>query len=112
VLGLVAFPYYQHQYRGENYAVTATDIITLTGEQPLYVNDVTTNGLNVAAYINQQRYPVQALQFPPPDLESGFIISMTADPEAGRNVKVYQLGGDKLYLLCRGAACRTGLTIK
>lgn len=112
VLGLVVFPYYQHQYRGENYALTATDIITLTGKQPLYINDVTSNGLNVAAYINQQRYPAQALQFPPPNLESGFIISMTADPEAEKNVKAYQLGGDKLYLLCRGTACQTGLTIK
>ena len=112
MLGLAAFPYYQHKYRGENFALAAGDIVALVREQPLYVTDVTSNGLNVTAYINQQRYPRQALQFPPPNLESGFIISMTADPRAEKNVKAYQLGGDKLYLLCRGTACKTKFPIK
>jgi 4-amino-4-deoxy-L-arabinose transferase-like glycosyltransferase len=112
VLGLVAFPLYQHQYRGENYELTASDIITRTHQQPLYITDVTTNGLNVAAYINQKSYPQQTLQFPPATLDSGFVISMTAEPEPFQIVKEYQLGRDKLYLLCHGSACTDQLTIK
>lgn len=112
VLGLVVFPYYQHKYRGENYALAAADILAHTHGQPLYVADSTTNGLNVTAYINQQRYPQQALQYPPQNLTSGFIIAMTSDAHLERIVKEYQLGGDKLYLLCRGAACEVGLPIK
>jgi hypothetical protein len=109
---LVAFPLYQHQYRGENYELTASDIITRTHQQPLYITDVTTNGLNVAAYINQKSYPQQTLQFPPATLDSGFVISMTAEPEPFQIVKEYQLGRDKLYLLCHGSACTDQLTIK
>jgi 4-amino-4-deoxy-L-arabinose transferase-like glycosyltransferase len=111
VLGLVIFPYYQRNYRGENHAVAAADILIHTKEQPLFVTDTTTNGLSVTAYINQRRYPQQALQFPPLNLESGFIISMTGGSEAEKIVKEYQLGGDKLFLLCRGTACESGLPI-
>ena len=112
ILGLFAFPLYQHQYRGENYELTASDIITRTHQQPLYITDVTTNGLNLAAYINQKRYPQQTLQFPPATLDSGFVISMTAEPKPFQTVKEYRLGGDKLYLLCHGSACQDELTIK
>lgn len=112
VLGLALFPYYQHQFRGKNYAETATDIISIIQGQPLYVNNPTSAGLNVTAYINQQRYPQQALQWPPQNLESGFIIAMGNDSPLDKTVKEYQLAGDKLYLLCRGTACEHGLPIK
>lgn len=112
VLGLAVFPYYQHKFRGENYALTATDIIAHTRGQPLYVTNSTAAGLNVAAYVNQQRYPQQALQYPPQNLKSGFIISMVAGSQTEKTAKEYQLGGDKLYLLCRGTACEAGLPIK
>lgn len=132
VLGLIVIPYYQHKYRGENYALAAADIVSLTRGQPLYNVDVTTNGMNVTFYINQLRYPQHALQYPPrefnPDFslgegralaravpatgQSGFVIAMPADARIGTLVKEYQLGGDKLYLLCRGSACETALPIK
>ncbi|MDD5301358.1 MAG: glycosyltransferase family 39 protein [Gallionella sp.] len=132
VLGLIVFPYYQHKYRGENYALAAADIVSLTRGQPLYNIDTTTNGMNVTFYINQLRYPQHALQYPPqefnPDFslgegralaraapsteQSGFIIAMPIDAKMGTLVKEYQLGGDKLYLLCHGAACKTALPIK
>jgi 4-amino-4-deoxy-L-arabinose transferase-like glycosyltransferase len=111
-LGLAVFPLYQHKYRGENYALTASDVIVRTHQQPLYITDVTSNGLNVAAYINQKQYPQKALQFPPANLDSGFVISMTAEPKPFQTVKEYRLGGDKLYLLCHGSACQDELTIK
>ena len=129
VLGLIVIPYYQHKYRGENYALVAADIVSLTRGQPLYNIDVTTNGMNVTFYINQLRYPQHALQYPPqsfnpnyplgvgralvraalPNEQSGFIIAMPVDAKMGTLVKEYQLGGDKLYLLCHGAACKAGL---
>jgi 4-amino-4-deoxy-L-arabinose transferase-like glycosyltransferase len=104
-LGLFIFPYYQHKYRGENYALAADEIVALTDGQPLYVTDSTSAGLNVTAYINQRRYPQQALQFPPAQWEHGFVLSRTADPQLGEVRKKYQLLGDELYLLCRGMAC-------
>lgn len=112
LLGLLAFPYYQQHYRGENYALAARDIVNITQGLPLYITDSTANGLNVAAYINQQRYPQQALHYPPQKLESGFVISMTAEPTSYETFKEYPLGKDRLYLLCAGAACQRGLTIK
>lgn len=112
VLGLLVFPYYQQQFRGANYAQTAAGIITRTQGQPLYVTDSSAAGLNVTAYINQLRYPQQALQFPPEKLATGFIIARTPDSTLEGIVKEYQLGGDRLYLLCRGTACKPGLPIK
>lgn len=112
LLGLVVYPFYQRLYRGENYAQTAADIISITREQPLYADNPTAAGLNVTAYINQQRYPQMALQWPPRNVESGFIISMGNGSTPDKTFKEYQLGGDKLYLLCRGTACEQGLPIK
>lgn len=112
LLGLVVFPYYQHTYRGENHSLAASDILARVQAQPLFITDSTTNGLNVAAYIDQQIYPKQALQYPPHELESGFIISMTGGTPQEKVVKEYKLGGDQLYLLCRGTACDAGLPIK
>jgi len=104
-LGLFVFPYYQHKFRGENYALTAADIISIVRERPLYVTDSTAAGLNVTAYVNQQRYPHEALQYPPAQWEEGFVLARSADPQLGNMYKKYQLLGDELYLLCRGAAC-------
>jgi len=112
VLGLLVFPYYQQQFRGANYAQAAADIIARTQGQPLYVTDSTAAGLNVAAYINQQRYPQQALQYPPEKLATGFIIARTHGSTLEKIAKEYKLGGDQLYLLCRGTACKPGLSIK
>ena len=105
VLGLFVFPYYQHKFRGENYALAATDVISIVGEQSLYVVDSSASGLNVAAYINQQRYPHQALQYPPSQWQHSFVLARSADPQLGKVHKKYQLLGDELYLLCRGVAC-------
>lgn len=111
-LGLFIFPYYQHKFRGENYALAAADIISLTQGRPLYVTDSTSAGLNVTAYVNQLRHPQQALQFPSDKLADGFIIARTPASPPDRIVREYRLGGDMLYLLCRGTACEPGLPIK
>ncbi|MEW6313105.1 MAG: dolichyl-phosphate-mannose--protein mannosyltransferase [Pseudomonadota bacterium] len=102
---LVLFPYYQHSFRGENYYTTAQDIITLTQGQPLYVTDGSASGLSVAGYIDALIYPRQALHWPPAQWESGFVIAYTADEKLGQVYKKYMLGGNELYLLCRGQAC-------
>jgi hypothetical protein len=103
----VLFPYYQQHYRGANYAQTAREIVALSQGKPLYTVDVSASGLNVTAYINQQRYPAVALQWPPASYAEGFVIARTADEKLGAVYKKYQLLGDTLYLLCRGAACGT-----
>lgn len=105
VVLLVLFPYYQQHYRGANYAATAREIIALSQGLPLYTADVSASGLNVTAYINQQRYPAAALQWPPQAYTTGFVIARTADLQLGAVFKKYQLLGDELYLLCRGTAC-------
>lgn len=112
ILVLVIFPYYQEHYRGKNYDETAADIDTLTKGYPLYVTDVSSSGLNVAAYLDQRRYPALALQWPPDEWTSGYVISRTPETTMGKIYKKYRLGGDDVYLLCRGAACKDGLPAK
>jgi 4-amino-4-deoxy-L-arabinose transferase-like glycosyltransferase len=104
VLGLWAFPVYQHSFRGD-YSAVAADIGSLTRGFPLYATDVSATGLSVAAHINTRRYPAKPLQWPPAKWDSGFVIAYTQDPALGQVFKKYRLGGDDLYLLCRGAAC-------
>ncbi|MBI4807446.1 MAG: hypothetical protein HY799_00635 [Nitrosomonadales bacterium] len=104
-VALLLFPYYQSHFRGQNYDETAADILTLTQGAPLYSMDVSSAGLNVTAYLNQRRLPASALQWPAADWSNGFLVARSADDALGSVYKRYQLGGDELYLLCRGAAC-------
>ncbi|MBX3662247.1 MAG: hypothetical protein KF804_07355 [Burkholderiales bacterium] len=101
----IAFPLYQSRYRGENYLRTAETIMAVTAGYPLYTLNVSASGLSVAAYIDVARLPQPPLTFPPPDLKDGFIIAYTPDPQVGEVVAQYRLGGNDLYLLCRGTAC-------
>lgn len=100
------FPYYQSHYRGENYALAARDIIGYTAGHPLYTTNDTASGLSVAGYIDAWRYPVPPLQWTPPQWQSGFVIAEAPDAGVGEVSMRFKLGGDELFLLCRGAACQ------
>ena len=108
VVMLIAFPYYQRHYRGENYAVAARDIQTRAAGQPLYTTNVSASGLSVVAHLDIVRLPQPPLTFPPARWDSGFVISYQPDPGVGPIAARYRLGGNDLYLLCRGAACDAG----
>jgi hypothetical protein len=103
----IAFPLYQAQYRGANYATAAQAIIGITHGQPLYAANVSATGLSVTAHINIARLPLPALTFPPAQWSDGFVITYEPDPQVGEIATQYRLGGNILYLLCRGAACAT-----
>ncbi len=105
VLAVVVFPLYQHQVRGENYAVAARKVLQHTAGFPLYAHDVSAAGLSVTAYMNIQRLPQRALTFAPAQWDNGFAISNIADAALGKTAAEYPLGGNTLYLLCRGTAC-------
>ena len=105
ILVLAVFPYYQEHYRGKNYYETAADIDRQTRGYPLYVTDDSAPGLNVTAYLDQRRYPAQALQKPPTEWQAGYVISRSAEESIGEIYRQYRLAGDDLYVLCRGAAC-------
>jgi len=102
---LVVFPYYQKVYRGENYAVTARQIVQRTAGHALYSVNTSASGLSVAAHINMLQLPALPLAVPPAQWGSGFVIAYTLDEGLGRVAEKYRLGGNDLYLLCRGAAC-------
>lgn len=105
IVMLAIFPYYQHHFRGENYYRTAQDIVRVTAGAPLYVTDATAGGMSVVAYIDSMTHPRPALMAPPERWENGFVIAYDPDPAIGQLYKQYQLGGDHMSLLCRGAAC-------
>ncbi len=102
---LVLFPLYQRHYRGKNYYDAATGIAGETAGFPLYVTDVSSSGLSVTGYLDVLRRPEAPLTFPPEKWNSGFVLSYSENPSLGKTRKVYKLGGDRLYLLCRGEAC-------
>ncbi len=102
---VIAFPLYQAQYRGANYAEAARAIIQKTEGHALYTTDVSASGLSVVAEIDIARLPRQALTFPPAEWKDGFVLAYTPDPKLGAVAAQYRLGGNELYLLCRGAAC-------
>jgi hypothetical protein len=107
ILVLVLFPLYQQRYRGANYAEAAREIIQKTAGHVLYTTDVSASGLSVAAYINLARLSQPPLTLPPTNWNNGFVIAYVADPGLGAVVEKYRLGGNDLYLLCRGTACAT-----
>jgi 4-amino-4-deoxy-L-arabinose transferase-like glycosyltransferase len=103
---LAVFPWYQKHYRGENYAAAARQIAERTAGHPLYANNVSASGLSITAHLDVLRLPAAPLTFPPAQWDSGFVINYTPDPALGEVAERYRLGGNDLYLLCRGAACR------
>ena len=106
VLVLALFPYYQKVYRGENYAEAARVILERTAGHALYNTNDSASGLSVAAYINIRRLPAPPLERPPLRWDDGFVITYLPDDRMGRVAATFRLGGNTLYLLCRGAACR------
>jgi len=102
---LVLFPYYQNHYRGENYVIAAKEIMTKTAGFPLYVTDVSTNGLNIIGFIDTERYPLPPITTPPANMESGFVLVREFNAKDGVLVKRYPLAADEIFLVCRGKAC-------
>jgi 4-amino-4-deoxy-L-arabinose transferase-like glycosyltransferase len=105
VFALVLFPYYQKTYRGENYAEAARVILERTVGHALYHTNDSASGLSVAAYINVRRLPAPPLERPPLQWDDGYVISYSPDDKMGRVAATFPVGGNTLYLLCRGAAC-------
>jgi 4-amino-4-deoxy-L-arabinose transferase-like glycosyltransferase len=101
----VVFPLYQARYRGANYAETAQVILDRTRGHALYTSNVSASGLSVAAYMDVARLPQPPLTFPPAQWTDGFVMAYQPDPQLGQVAAQYRLGGNELYLLCRGAAC-------
>ena len=104
---VIAFPQYQQRYRGANYAGAAAAILQRTAGHTLYTRDVSASGLAVTAHIDVMRLPQPALVFPPADWQDGFVIAYEPDPKLGETAARYRLGGNDIYLLCRGTACAT-----
>lgn len=107
VFALALFPYYQKVYRGENYAEAARVILERSAGHALYNTNDSASGLSVAAYINIRRLPAPPLEHPPPRWDDGFVISYFPDDKTGRVAATFRLGGNNLYLLCRGVACES-----
>lgn len=105
VLGLWAFPVYQQKFRGD-YAAVAREIVAETQGFPLYASDVSATGLAVVAEINALRYPLAPLHWPPQDPGSSFVLAYTDNPGYGKRFRRFQLGGNELFLMCAGAACK------
>ena len=103
---VLLFPYYQSHYRGENYALAARDIIERSAGHRLYTTNDSASGLSVVGYIDAWRYPAPPILWAPEQWESGFVIAQAAKSELGAVAERYVLGGNELYLLCRGAACQ------
>jgi 4-amino-4-deoxy-L-arabinose transferase-like glycosyltransferase len=105
VFVLVAYPYYQATFRGANYLAATNDVLSRRGDRKLYVNDLTATGLSVATQIDILQLPGPPLEWPPDDWDDALLL--TALPQQGKDrvVAKYHLGGDDLYLVCRGAAC-------
>jgi hypothetical protein len=103
------FPYYQSHYRGENYATAARDIVERASGHPLYTASDTASGLSVAGYIDAYWRRADPIQWPPKDWTTGFVIAEEADSAVGKISARYKLGGDELFLLCRGDACGTAV---
>jgi 4-amino-4-deoxy-L-arabinose transferase-like glycosyltransferase len=105
VFGLWAFPAHQQKFRGDQMAAAAR-IEQVTQGFALYSNDDSATGLAVTARIDERRYPLAPLLRPPRDWTDGFVLNYSPDTTLGQVAQVVELRNDKIYLLCRGTACR------
>lgn len=105
VLVLALFPYYQERYRGRNFETAAVDIQRRAVGHPLYTLADNASGLSVTAHLDTLRLPAPPLTVPPAGWDSGFVIAHKPDATLGRITAEYKLGGNTIYLVCRGSAC-------
>lgn len=107
VVHTLVFPWYQRTYRGENYAQMAQEIVQKYGGYPLYVTNVSSVGLAVAAEINTLRFGKNpALLWPPADFKEGIVIAYAPDDVKGEVLRKLNANGDSVFLICRGHACK------
>ncbi|MGD9887934.1 MAG: ArnT family glycosyltransferase [Halothiobacillaceae bacterium] len=99
---LWAFPFYT-EHKRPNIDAIATDILSITGDSPLYVHNVAWAGIAVVADITKNTLPRSPLVFPPSGLASGYLIDYadTPIPAGWTTVKTYR----EVRLLCTGDAC-------
>jgi len=103
---LILFPYYQSHVRGENYVTAARHITRQTDGYPVYVHDFRDVAESIVTQIDIDRLPLPTMKSPPKTWSDGFLLSSDASEANGHLVEKIQLGGDHIYLLCRGSACQ------
>ena len=72
---LVGFPAYERYFRG-SYDKAAQAIIARADGIPIYSVDDTSVRLSIVANINALRAPASPVTRPPPQFESGFVLSL------------------------------------
>lgn len=105
LFALLLAPYYQSNFRGENYVQAAQEIMRHTEGFPLYVINDRSIELNIVGHIDIQRWPQSPLTTPPDQWDNGFVLVMAADEALGKVAEIYTVAGDQTFLLCRGTAC-------
>lgn len=104
-LAFFVFPYYENNIRG-SYEKIAQDITNIVGEKPLYSNDYTALGLSVVAHLDLLRLPSSPITRSPKNWESGFVLEFKDQHPGATLYKTYNSSKNKLYLFCKGEACR------
>lgn len=102
---LAVFPYYQATYRGANYLAAAQDVHAAARQFPVYSDDWTGAGLSVVTHVDVMRLPQPPVTYPAEGWNDGFLLTGIDAASKGTIVKSYKLGGNQLFLVCRGTAC-------
>jgi 4-amino-4-deoxy-L-arabinose transferase-like glycosyltransferase len=105
VFAVWALPLHQSKFRGDQMAA-AESIERRTRGFPLYASDFSAAGLAVSARLDERRYPAAPLHQPPADWTDAFVLSYTPEERPGKVAEVISLRNDRIYLNCRGSACR------
>ena len=105
LLKTVAFPYYQKNYRGENFKQIAHVIVEKYGQYPIYIETTDYIGLSVAAYIDTLRKNNPAITFPPKDFKDGIVITNKSQSTQGQLLKKIIINNYSVYVICRGLSC-------
>ncbi|MBA4381360.1 MAG: hypothetical protein C0406_02235 [Sideroxydans sp.] len=107
IVNTLVFPWYQRNYRGENYVQMAQEIVQKYGDYPLYVANVSSTGLAVAAEIDTLRFGKHpALISPPADFTEGIVIAHALGDVKGELLRELKNKIDSVFLICRGNACK------
>jgi hypothetical protein len=59
----------------------------------------------VVTYLDILRLPRAPVTYPGQEWSDGFLLTEIDPAGKGRVVRSWKLGGDELFLVCRGAAC-------
>ena len=101
-----SYIFYIDPWQAKRFKNIAHQVLSISKDKPLYIEDDSAKGLSIAAWINTLRLPKKAITRLPLPFEEGYVLVHKPDSKYGMIVAEYTFKHSSTYLLCKGSFCK------